>query len=494
MPSPVRSPVCFSVSAEIMRIGRALQAAGGRPLVVGGWVRDRLLGLPETKDWDIEVFGLSMQALQRVLRPFGRTSSVGRQFGVLKLHTRAGEYDFSIPRREGATGRGHRDFWVRWEPQLGYAEAAARRDFRLNSMGYAFLEDRLLDPYRGERDLCVGVLRHVGPAFREDPLRVLRAMRFAGCLGLLIDSETVALCRTLALDALPRERIWEELRRLLLQARRPSLGLAYADALGVLRLWPELAALQAQPTPPGMLSAWEASLSAVDALATQTLPAPSDPLLAKTPDALRLSLLCAAWMHRLGKAAHTRVAAAKRLLAQLSGETQLREDVCRLLDTLDEPQRLYAQRTNLPPGALPRLALRAPLAVLMRLFAAVQQAQSIAPAAIAKPDTPSSYLPSPGASPCTDSCDTEAVSRWIEQAAREAGVWFAPPRPILQGRQLLAWKLPAGPAMGCWLQHAFQAQLDGHFHSAVDGEAWLRAQGFPESAPPLPLKPRTLFK
>ena len=166
----------------------ALRSAGGRPRLVGGCVRDWLLGL-EPKDFDIEVYGLDYEALGRALAPFGPTDLVGRSFGVLKVRLDGSEYDFSLPRRESKTGAGHRGFAVAPDPALTEAEAAARRDFTINAIAYDPLDNQFLDFHSGVDDLKKRILRHTGPAFVEDPLRVLRAFQFAARFELTLAPE-----------------------------------------------------------------------------------------------------------------------------------------------------------------------------------------------------------------------------------------------------------------------------------------------------------------
>src|SRR5690606_28227637 len=124
----------------------------GRPRLVGGGVRDWLLGLPTT-DYDVEVAGVDFESLHRVLAPFGATDVVGRNFGVIKLRHHGQEYDFSLPRRESKTGAGHRGFAVSPDPALSDAEAAARRDFTINAIAYDPLADTIIDPHNGRADL-----------------------------------------------------------------------------------------------------------------------------------------------------------------------------------------------------------------------------------------------------------------------------------------------------------------------------------------------------
>src|SRR3954471_24147802 len=159
----------------------------GRPRLVGGGVRDQLLGLAP-KDFDVEVGGVDFETLQRTLAPFGSTDVVGRSFGVIKVRSRASgaEYDFSLPRRESKTGAGHRGFAVQPDPLLSDAEAAARRDFTLNAIAFDPFTGQVIDPHGGKRDLQARVLRHTSAAFIEDPLRVLRAFQLAARFDLTL--------------------------------------------------------------------------------------------------------------------------------------------------------------------------------------------------------------------------------------------------------------------------------------------------------------------
>src|SRR5262245_24788895 len=127
-------PVMNDILEQLHPILDAIQAAGGQPLIVGGAVRDMLLG-HAPKDMDVEVYGLDVERLAAVLAPFGRLDAVGRSFGVLKLRTYAGqEFDFALPRRESKIGAGHRGFLAAPDPTMTPQEAAGRRDFTINAM------------------------------------------------------------------------------------------------------------------------------------------------------------------------------------------------------------------------------------------------------------------------------------------------------------------------------------------------------------------------
>ena len=181
--------------------------------LVGGAVRDRLLGLPPG-DRDFVVVGQTPEAmLARGFRP------VGRDFPVF-LHPRTQE-EHALARTERKSGRGHRGFVVDSDPAVTLEQDLERRDFTINAIAEA--EDgTLVDPFGGARDLAARVLRHVGPAFAEDPLRVLRAARFLARfapLGFRVAPDTMQLMRAMVdageLADLTAERVWQELERAL---------------------------------------------------------------------------------------------------------------------------------------------------------------------------------------------------------------------------------------------------------------------------------------
>ncbi|MEX2661688.1 MAG: hypothetical protein WD227_07150, partial [Vicinamibacterales bacterium] len=207
-----------------LAIARAVRDSGGRALIVGGWVRDRLMGL-ESKDVDLEVYGMPAAGLRELLGRFGPVNAVGESFTVFKV---AG-IDVALPRRESKMGRGHKGFEVHGDPDLPPREAARRRDFTINAISWDPLTETYEDPFDGRDDIERRVLRAVDPStFGEDSLRVLRAIQFAARFEFTLDPATDALCRRIPLDDLPSERIWGEIEKLLLQARRPSTGFELA--------------------------------------------------------------------------------------------------------------------------------------------------------------------------------------------------------------------------------------------------------------------------
>ncbi len=224
------------------KIAERVKEHGGRVYFVGGFVRDRLLGI-ENKDIDIEVHGVSPDQLKEILAGLGEPQSFGAGFGIyaLKGHT----VDIAMPRRERATGRGHRDFEVFVDPFIGAAEAARRRDFTMNALMEDVLTGEVLDPFGGCRDIEAGIVRHVDDkSFAEDPLRVFRAAQFAARFGFAVAPETAALCRSIDVTPLSRERVEEELKKALLKAEKPSIFFEVLRSMDQLGVWfPELEAL-----------------------------------------------------------------------------------------------------------------------------------------------------------------------------------------------------------------------------------------------------------
>ena len=226
--------------AEI--IAEKVKEAGGRTFYVGGFVRDRLLGI-DNKDIDIEVHGIMPERLTSILSEIGDPLSFGQSFGIYSL--RGEEIDIAMPRRERKSGEGHRDFEVDVDPFIGTYEAARRRDFTINALMEDVLTGEIVDHFGGLEDLKEGIIRHIDPqTFTEDPLRVLRAAQFAARFDFTIADETIELCRSIDLSSLSRERVEEEMRKALLKADRPSVFFESLREMDQLDVWfPELGQL-----------------------------------------------------------------------------------------------------------------------------------------------------------------------------------------------------------------------------------------------------------
>jgi len=238
------------IPQQVQDIVDALHDTGGHCYLVGGFVRDYTLGIP-SKDIDIEIHNLETVPVVDTLRTFGKVDLVGAFFGVYRLQGL--DVDWSLPRTEVSMGVGHCKFAINVDSYLGIERALRRRDFTVNAIAYSLKEGILVDPFRGDIDLHDGVLRHVDDyTFVEDPLRVLRGAQFCARLGLSPTPETTALCRSMVdqYGSLTPERVWGELKKLLLKGSRPSLGLRFLRDVGWLAHFPELDVLFDTPQDP----------------------------------------------------------------------------------------------------------------------------------------------------------------------------------------------------------------------------------------------------
>ncbi len=241
------------IPSPLEQILRDLNTAGFRALIVGGAVRDALLGI-EPKDFDIEVYGIAYDRLAGLLASYGRIDLVGKSFGVVKLfRSEIGSVDFSVPRRESKTGIRHRDFHAVFDESITPREAASRRDFTINAIAYDPILGETLDFFGGREDLKNRVLRAASDAFREDPLRVLRGMQFACRFDLTLDPATAEVSQSIAGEyiTLARERVAEEFMKWAVKSARPGRMAEYLTSTGWMVHFPEVAALAGVPQDPG---------------------------------------------------------------------------------------------------------------------------------------------------------------------------------------------------------------------------------------------------
>jgi tRNA nucleotidyltransferase (CCA-adding enzyme) len=447
------------VHPAIIRLGGDIRDAGGTAFIVGGWVRDHFLG-SDSEDYDLEVYHLDPEVLLEIASRYAAPNMVGKAFGVIHLNLGDVTCDLAFPRTESRIGAGHRDFLVRHDPGLSFDVASARRDFTVNAMGMRLPDLDLIDCHGGMADLEARVLRHVSPAFSEDPLRVLRAVQFAARFNMTIAPETMELCRTLPLDDLSRERLYEEFEKLLMLSDNPSIGLEYMRELDVLRYYPELEALIGVPQNPAWHpegDVWTHTLFVVDHAARlrSRLPGRAD----------QVAYMFAALCHDFGKPKATVMkngiwvspgheamgeAPARSFMMRLTNESRLIEEVvCYVREHL-MPLHLYHHRDTVTNGAIRRLALRIDIGKLLLLTRA---------------DTLGSVLPG------TEPAGSE-IEDWLAQRAHELLVLDARPVPFLTGRMLLGIGMKPGREIGELIRESFELQLDGVITGSDEALQW----------------------
>jgi tRNA nucleotidyltransferase (CCA-adding enzyme) len=440
-----------------------LRDAGGQPYLVGGAVRDGLLGRP-VHDFDVEVFRLPADRLRAVLDQAGTVNAVGEAFTVFKLtgiEGVPGAVDVALPRRDSKVGPGHRGIAVAGDPDLPVAEAARRRDFTMNAILLEPFSGAIVDPHGGRADLERGLLRAVDPAtFGEDPLRALRAVQLAARFVLSVDPATAALCASMPLRELPAERVFGEIEKLLLKARRPSIGLALMREWGQLAtVAPELMPLPDTPQDPEWHpegDVWTHTLQAVDEAAG----------LVEGLDRPRaLAVLLGTLCHDLGKPATTKhedgrirsrghedagVPPTAGLLDRWNVHSllgfDLREQVLALVGNHLKPGQLYDERDRVSDGAIRRLARKCEPDLLYR----VARADCLG-------RRPGRFEP--------------VAMEWFRDKVRALAVERQPPAPLLQGRDVLALGLPPGPEVGRIVRAVYERQLDGAVTTIEDARA-----------------------
>jgi tRNA nucleotidyltransferase (CCA-adding enzyme) len=436
----------------VRRLLETLRDAGGRPYLVGGVVRDALLGLPH-KDLDIEVFGLPLPRLKEALARVGKVDVVGEAFTVLKvsgLEGAEGAVDVSLPRRDSKAGPGHRGIAVTGDPDLSLEEAARRRDFTINAVMFDPFASAFIDPFGGQRDLQARVLRAVDlRTVGEDPLRALRAVQLAARFGLTVDAETARQCASMPLAELPAERIFGEIQKLLLQARRPSLGLSLLREWGMLPVVaPELLPLIGTPQDPEWHpegDVWVHTLLAMDQAV---------PLLAGLDTARALAVMLGVLCHDLGKPGTTRMLEG-RLRSYGHEEAGLpptnalldrwnvhrlhgydvRAQVLGLVGNHLKPGQFYDDRERVSDGAIRRLARKCEPDLLYR---------------VARADC----LGRTGDFP-------PVAMEWFLERARQLEVEERPPDALLLGRHVLELGVRPGPEVGRIVRAVYERQLDG---------------------------------
>ena len=449
--------------SQLKKIIQAISEAGGIAYEVGGCVRDQLLG-HENKDLDIEVFHLDASTLSKLLSRFGRINEVGVSFGVIKLRTSQGDdLDFTLPRRESKTGRGHRGFQVDVDHTLSVAEAALRRDFTMNAIYRNLHDQTLIDPHGGISDLEQRVLRATSEHFAEDPLRVLRGMQFAARFDAVMTSNTIELCRSLSHEysSLAIERVWNEWLKWATRSKRPSQGLKVLRDCGWIEHYSELAALsgvQQDPIwhPEG--DVWIHTLHVCDAAARI---ADRENL----TDDERVILMFAALCHDLGKPSTTEFIDGRwRSPSHASVGVPLTDSFLTSIGCprhyIEIVQALVAEHlVHVQSEATPRTVRR--LSVRLGNASIVQLMRLVEADLAGRPPLPTTI--------------PESLIR-LMQVAESTNVSLAKPGRIVMGRHLLQLGYTPARWFNSILETCYQAQLDGVFGNETDGIDFLKSE------------------
>ena len=460
------------LTSAIQEVIDCICRRGGQPFIVGGAVRDWLLGKMQgkdvvPKDIDIEVFGLSNGELRTSIGIFGEVKMVGAAFGVFKLSLGEVDVDISLPRRESKVGKGHKEFDVVPDAMMRPLDAARRRDYTMNALMWDPVSQSLLDFFDGEESLRRRVLRHVDEeTFVDDPLRVLRGMQFCGRFGMQGDFETMRLCHSIfhTFGELSLERVWEEWHKWGMQSVDPRAGLQFLVGSGWIFHFPELQALIGCEQDPE----WHPEGDVL----THSGFAVEHAMRIANREALdehdRLVLVFASLCHDMGKPTTSRVneegkiispghADAGAPLAELFltriGMVRMASSIAADITPLVREHMCYTSLRDPTDAALRRLALRLAPTTIEQLGHLTEADVSGRP-----PHAPRQPL------------------AHIVERAREINVHTSPMKPLLLGRHVLETfpGLKPGPEIGQILRAAKEAQIEGAFSDVQSGIAWLQ--------------------
>ncbi|MDR2629200.1 MAG: HD domain-containing protein [Puniceicoccales bacterium] len=442
------------ICEKALDICKELANAGAKPYFVGGCVRDAIRR-EQFSDFDIEVFGMPLVDIERILASRFMVEKTGKAFCVLKIHGLP--IDVSVPRAETKIGNKHRDFSVNFLDGCDVKTAARRRDFTINAIYFDVMGEKIIDEFGGLKDIELGILRHVGEKFSEDPLRVLRGMQFAGRFNLKAAEETLYLCKNLSMEGLSKERIFSEWEKLILYSKTPSLGLRFLKDAGWLMFFPQIEALDrclqdAEQHREG--SVFEHTCMALDVFAKNKISNRREDLI------LGFAALC----HDFGKPyvvtqdtkgihhyGHDEVGGpyAEEFLKSINAPNYLIEAVLPLVRWHMVPRFLY--RDNRTDSAILHLANDVGrMDRLIRLC----------------------YIDNMGR--ISNDKPNGRLIDWLAKTAKKFGVFASQPMPIIQGRDLIRCGLSPSDQFSEILDRCFAAQLNGEFLDHASGIAYLR--------------------
>lgn len=450
------SPAALLLLASIRR-------AGGRPLIVGGAVRDALLGVAP-KDIDIEVHGLvDTAALVREIAEVGTVSERGRSFAILAARVEGEEFDVSLP-RPGKTTRGQRPGAGSTHEDAVLRDAFAKRDLTINAMGWDPASGEIIDPFGGQHDLDHRVLRATGSAFGDDPLRVWRVVQFAGRFGFQVEHDTAAACSQLALQlrrgskSIAQERVWIEWSKLLLGGNHWNAAAAALMATGAISLVPELEATRTVAQDP----AWHPEGDVFTHLILSAQAAADSCMQQGVTGNERAVAVLGALLHDLGKVTHTQIDTATGNITShghAQAGTALAE---RFMRRIGAPSDIVGRVVPVVAEHMVHVSVEGPPS----RTAVRRLTRRLAPATL------------------TDwgrVVDADCTGRGPGAKASPAATWLGVAAsdpvgtaPILKGRHLITLGIAPGPDFANLLGRALRAQDDGAFTDEQGALAWAR--------------------
>ena len=446
--------------------------------IVGGYVRDKILGCAKDEGIDILITHFTIEQIIDRLMEYGKVDQVGKSFGIIKFNTKGKTYDIALPRKDlpsEAEVRGHKDFIISSDPNLPLEKDLKRRDFRCNSIAVRLSDGEVNDPLDGLEDIKQKIIRLTNrQAFPEDPLRVLRAARFASVLGFSIDPDIYDISKTIDLAGLSIERVNEEFFRILLESPMPSVGLEELFMLDALhQLFPELYRLtlsiqdsifHPEKDRYGHHTVWQHTKITVDQ--AKRLAEKRD----FQPQKI-LALLLAALYHDIGKAStaqwefkrgrmviinYGHDIASEKMTEQIFDRFKiyswngydLRKTVLSLIRCHHRASELWQNRDVLTKKAFNRLAadVNGEIEMVVLLDAADRAGRSEAPVE-----------------------DLDEETQWLLDKFEELDISNESIKPLILGRDLIEMGVSPGPGMGKILDKLYQKQLDNDFETKEEG-------------------------
>lgn len=392
-----------------------------KPIIVGGYIRDKLLNI-DSKDIDIELYGVdSLDSVEEILSQFGSVSNVGKSFGVCKLLFETYDLDFSLPRKDNKIGLGHKGFKISTDKSLDFKTASSRRDFTINSMGFDIEKNIILDPFHGKNDLDLKLLRAVDiKKFGEDPLRILRGIQFSVRFNLKFDEILFEKCKSMinnrVLNELPKERIFDEFKKLLLKSKKPSKGLLLLKQLGAFSFFTELKQLQENQ--------FQNILLTLDVLAKENIQDEQKKL------TFMLSALCREFSQE----------EIDSFLAKFTNENRLIKDIKKLLQL----SKSTVLKKDYSSYDIYLLATKIEIETFLSFLSCF-------------------YLKK-----------EEDEIQNLSKKAKKLNVYQSTLAPLLHGKDLIALGLKPSKKFSLILDKAYAAQMQNLFHTKEEAIVWLR--------------------